>query len=189
MGYRIVVDTCVARSAGRTVIEDPVSKVCRNTLLTLEKSKFAYQIVMTQCLLEEWERNASVFALWWLTQMRSKKRVVNLGNVEIDHLRERVDKAIGLLPERRDARDRIFEDIHLIEAALMSDKRIISRDENARCHFYYVITFGPSTIDLSDIGEILWVNPEKAEEDVIGWLESGAPEEETRCLRNSACPV
>jgi len=69
------------------------------------------------------------------------------------------------------------KDLRLIEAARITDKRIISLDDTARKFFSAVS---------SRVGErrdILWVNPVNEDETPIQWLTDGAPNEEQRQIR------
>jgi hypothetical protein len=64
----------------------------------------------------------------------------------------------------------------LIEAAIASDKIVISRDEKAR------IPFTKAAISIHLLRAIAWINPDKAEETPIEWLRSGANADPERLL-------
>lgn len=70
----------------------------------------------------------------------------------------------------------VEEDIHLIDAALRTDRCVISLDEKARGFF------AQSSKKVAKIKDIVWVNPEKTEERPISWLEKGAKPEKKRTL-------
>jgi iron uptake system EfeUOB component EfeO/EfeM len=68
--------------------------------------------------------------------------------------------------------DAIIKDFHLIEAALCSDKSIVSCDRQARQ------LFQTAAVNVRAIRMILWYNPEENDQ----WLENGAPCEKSRLL-------
>jgi hypothetical protein len=69
------------------------------------------------------------------------------------------------------------KDLRLIEAARMTDKRVISLDDTARSYFSVVSS------QVGELGDILWVNPVNDDETPVQWLTNGAPNEEQRQLR------
>lgn len=56
-------------------------------------------------------------------------------------------------------------DFHLIEAALATDHRVLSLDQEAR------VLFDATARQVSEVGKIVWLNPNTGEDDVIRWLE------------------
>jgi len=64
------------------------------------------------------------------------------------------------------------------EAALLSDKRIISLDDAARSHY------AAASDRIRKIGGVIWVNPDIQEEEAIQWLEKGASADHSRRLEN-----
>ncbi len=70
----------------------------------------------------------------------------------------------------------MLKDLHLIDAAMATDRSIVSLDDTVRKLF----------ADLSDmVGElrnIVWVNPAEENERPVEWLLDGAPAEEERLL-------
>ena len=64
----------------------------------------------------------------------------------------------------------------LIEAALATDKRVASLDDQVRQHLR------EHAIKLSEVLSICWVNPNMPAEASVAWLESGAPLERSRML-------
>jgi hypothetical protein len=69
-----------------------------------------------------------------------------------------------------------LKDAHLIEAALISDLRVVSLDETVRAIFRKAAPRVPL------LRPVLWANPTKDEEHIIEWLEAGAEDEEVRQL-------
>lgn len=95
---------------------------------------------------------------------RGKLVAVNVG--ERQDIRERVE-AENVTPEQKNA---MLKDCHLIEAAISTDKRIISLDEAAR-NLFVGLSDG-----IADMQDILWVNPVSDAEEVMTWL-NGVPNE------------
>lgn len=73
----------------------------------------------------------------------------------------------------------LLKDVHMIEAAFATEKRIISTDDKARKHFGLQILES-----YNKLREILWVNPEKPEEKCVEWLENGAETDSKYKLEN-----
>jgi hypothetical protein len=70
----------------------------------------------------------------------------------------------------------IGKDRRLIEAALVTEKRVTSLDDHVRRHLQEHIA------QLPEIRLICWVNPSTPEEEAVAWLKSGAPAERNRTL-------
>ena len=70
------------------------------------------------------------------------------------------------------------KDFHLLEAARATDQTIISLDEIIRQ------LFARAAQHVGEIRDIVWVNPERMEEEEpLVWLKNGAPPEDHRKLR------
>jgi len=68
----------------------------------------------------------------------------------------------------------------LIEAAIATDRIVISLDDNTARRF-----FGRVAVQVDELKEIVWVNPAKIEEEKpIEWLEKGAEAQSDRLLGN-----
>ena len=70
----------------------------------------------------------------------------------------------------------LLKDFHLIEAALQTDKTVISVDETVRLCFHTVAQ------RVHILKHIIWVNPCKDDELCIEWLHNGAESEQKRLL-------
>ncbi len=80
-------------------------------------------------------------------------------------LREQLDD----VAHSDNARDAMYKDACLIEAALATDRIVASLDEQVR------ELFRRATDRVGELRAIVWVNPEREEDDPILWLERGAP--------------
>lgn len=154
----IVVDADVARSAGTS--DDPMSSNCREFLVAMRR--FRHEVVMSPAIDREWRRHRSKYAVAWLAQMESHRKVV------------RIDPAIDLASELAAASPTpkvaaiVDKDRHLIEAALECDRLVASRDKTARRHFCDI------AITLPVIRPIAWVDPCSTDYSAVSWLRGGA---------------
>ena len=164
---RLVIDADVASSAG--VSEHPISSACRKFLETV--LSIGHHVVMSEAIQEEWGRHRSRYSLKWLTRMYGKKQV-DRNEIEPDKdLRERIDMAVT--PKQKAI---VAKDVHLIEAAIATDRLVASQDERARR------AFGNASANVSELKQIVWVNPTQDEEKPIDWLRDGAKTEAHRQL-------
>lgn len=121
---------------------------------------------MTPAILAEWNQHQSGFARKWRRSMVARKKLIPLNVEERQDLRQQVELA-NITQGQKEA---MLKDCHLIEAAINTDRRIISLDDAARKLFVGL------SGSVADIQDVLWVNPVSDSEQVITWLE-GAPNE------------
>lgn len=144
----LVIDASVASAAGQTM--HPRSFRSREFLS--EVLKISHRAVMTPTLTQEWDRHQSLFALRWRAEMRTQDKIIDLAGVEDEQLRRQV--VISAAVEK---------DLHLIEAALATDKTIVSLDDRAAAQLFVEAT-----------KEIVWVNAVSEGGHAIYWLRAGA---------------
>jgi len=70
----------------------------------------------------------------------------------------------------------MLEDVHLIEAALVTDRLVVALDERVRRHYRRACSVVPG------LRRIVWVNPNRKEESANIWLRTGARAERLRML-------
>ncbi|NER36048.1 MAG: hypothetical protein F6J93_19035 [Oscillatoria sp. SIO1A7] len=170
---RLVIDASVARAAGRENATNPTAKNCRDFLKVVRELR--HIIVMTPDIKEEWNKHQSLFARRWRSSMVAQKqleyRTDILTNNELWDVCDR-------LAETDNQRQEMFKDLRLLEAALVTDKIVISLDDNTARRF-----FSRAARELEAIADIVWVNPNNVEEEQpIAWLENGAEPEKERYL-------
>jgi hypothetical protein len=68
------------------------------------------------------------------------------------------------------------KDAHLLEAALLTDRIVISCDEKVR------VLFRAACREVHEIRQVHWANPEKEDEAVADWVREGARVEARRQL-------
>ncbi len=169
-GKRLVVDTDVVRSAGGENATEIRSTNCRDVLKAILSA--SHIVVIIKDILEEWKKHQSLFAKTWLRTMFARRLVHNLSISVNEELRLQIE-GVTINEKKRTA---MLKDIHLIEAALLADKIIISIDGTAKGYFQEVMQ------EIIVLKQIAWANPCIDEEAVIDWLTNGAELEEKRLL-------
>ncbi len=164
---RLVIDADVAHSAGES--EHPISSACRRFLETV--LRVGHYVVMTEAIQEEWRRHISKYSKRWRRRMYGRKLVIRIEVDEDETLRGRIDAAVHW-----DQREAVDKDVHLIEAAIATDRLVTSRDKEAR------EAFGNASDNVGELRQIVWVNPTQADEKPIDWLRNGAKTEAHRQL-------
>lgn len=160
----LVIDASVARASGGAEAVHPVSIVTRDFLQAV--LDISHKAVMTPAIIAEWNRHQSGFARKWRRSMMARKKLLLLNVEERPDLRQRVELEII----SRKQKDTMLKDCHLIEAAIETDKKIISLDDTAR-ELFAGLSHG-----IKDIQDVLWVNPIAHKDQVISWL-NGAEDE------------
>lgn len=176
-GRRLVIDTSIARAAGGELARDVDSIRCRAFLTAVIDNK--HVIVMTDAIHDEWRKHQSNFARTWLLSMQARRLVRRVVVPADDNLRKKVEQAAAHQknPDTiQKSRAAMLKDMLLIEAALLADKIVTSRDETVRQYFH------EATSTIAILKQITWANPCKDDEKVIEWLENGAEREKERRL-------
>lgn len=166
----LVVDASVARSAGGEGATYPTSKNCRDCLKTI--LALPHRVVMSPPIADEWNKHKSAFARQWLVSMTARKRVLPVEPEQLEDLRQKLREIAG---SEKDAAA-MLKDFHLVEAALVTDQTVIALDEIVRA------LFATSCQTVGQMRSIVWVNPDKSEEQPFVWLEAGAEPEKSRQL-------
>ena len=164
---RLVIDTNIARSAGES--EDSTSSACRKFLETV--LDIGHCVVMTDAIRKEWHRHQSIFSTVWFGQMTDQEKVVEIDGERDEMLRKKIDASVP--PEQRNL---AAKDVHLIEAAIETDRLVTSNDEKVRS------SYGNVANKVEELKQIVWVNPTRDEETPIEWLQNGARAEAHRML-------
>ena len=170
---RLVVDASVAGAAGGEGATVSVSISCTEFLETF-RDECSHHVVMTPELSDEWDEHQSKFAATWLASMIARKRFYYDPSPEDQALCNKIEQTAINDKESKE----MWEDFHLLEAALKTDQTIISCDRSIRP------LFARAAQSVSEIRDIIWVNPERTEEEKpFVWLQNGAPPEDHRKLR------
>jgi hypothetical protein len=137
---------------------------CRAVLIVIAER---HQVAFSAEGLAEWRRHEKgprSFARGWRARMVATKRLVQLGDVHDEKLREALRKAA---PSPRAGRE-IEKDAHLVEAARSADSIVLSCDDKARGYFR------ATCAKVEPLRQIQWGNPETEQAAILPWLESGA---------------
>jgi hypothetical protein len=143
------VDASLASAAGQT--QAPNSFRSREFLA--EVLRISHQVVMTAELTAEWDRHQSLFAARWRAEMRTRDKVVDI-----------------IVPPNEDVRSQVRmskavqKDLHLVEAALATDKIVVSLDDRAS-----------RQLCVNETRDVVWVNAVSEGGHAIYWLRNGAP--------------
>lgn len=170
---RLVIDADIARAAGGIDAVHPTSVSCRDFLESV--LKICHHAIITREIKEEWDNHQSIFANRWRYSMMSKRKLhfINTDSDLDKTLREKINHAVA---NKKDV-EAVLKDIHLIEAALKTDGTVISGDEKVRKLFALASSKG-----VSEIKNVVWVNPCDDQEDSIQWLKKGAKIEKRRTI-------
>jgi hypothetical protein len=166
----LVIDASVARSCGDEHATYPTSKNCRDFLQAV--LNICHRFVITPDIKSEWDKHQSNFARKWRVKMVARKKFYYSDMETNEALRQNIDDTAQTDIER----EAMWKDCHLIEAALATDKTIISLDEKARQPFH------KAAGAIAELRAIVWVNPDKSEEIPITWLINGAQVDKRRLL-------
>lgn len=164
----LVIDADVAHIAGK---QDSRGPHCSAFLVSVHG--ICHRLAWSKTIKAEWDKHQSPFTATWLASMMALSKLRPVADEEVAELRE----AINHHSSDPNVVKIMLKDVHLIEAALATDYRIASLDDNARGHF----TRLAETLDL--LKEVLWANPTVETDKVVAWLEKGAPKQKTRFLR------
>jgi len=159
---RLVIDTDVVRAAGGKAAAFPTSKECRDFLEAV--LTICHGMALSRELYAEWRRHQSRFAYKWRLSMLGHRKLAYMGDASNEGFRD----AIASLPLTEKEREVILKDLHLVEAAMASDRVVVSRDEEARS------SFRKAACHIPELRDIMWVNPTEDPGSVLRWLSEGA---------------
>jgi hypothetical protein len=166
---RLVIDASVARAAGGEDATYPTSVYCRDFLKAV--LDISHRVVMTPDIKDEWNKHQSKFSLIWRRRMVAKNKLCICDIAVDDDLWCQVEAA-----ESDKERDIMVKDLRLVEAAIATDRTVISLDNKVRkC-------FAKAAVQVDELRDIIWVNPAQIEEKPLDWLHNGAEPEIERSL-------
>lgn len=172
-------DASVAGAAGGKTATAPTSTRCRDFLLTM-RQETGCLVVMPPKLRDEWEAHRSGFARTWLVSMASRRRVLFDDFPPSNRMRRDIESAAATKKSETDA---LRKDFHLVEAAIGTDKTVVSLDETVRR------LFKAAAHGVAAIRKVVWVNPDETAEQPLEWLRGGAKAENARMLGHVKPPT
>jgi hypothetical protein len=169
MTRAIVVDTSVARSAGSTKATDSRAEACRDALEAMRKARL--HAVLSPALREEYGRQVkmSKFFRRWLLWMTAQQRIR-----EVDPPPHRPTRRAAQRRLVQDRQQAVEKDLHLVSAALASDRRVISGDDRMRDDLATL------AVEVRALVRVHWANPEAS--GCVTWLSRGALDDRTWML-------
>lgn len=169
---RLVIDVSVANTAGPPREDQPdPSRSCAAFLDAVRQSD--HLLVMTQDIEREWDASDADYATRWRSAMVSIGKVHFSRAVADSELRAKIKGSVRGASEQQG----MLKDAHLIEAAVDTDRRVVSCDDTVRRLYRRVAQ------RVDDLREIVWVNPTKTvDEKPRDWLQDGAPAQPQRML-------
>jgi len=173
-----VVDADVLRASGKG--ERPPAPECLQTLNTI--LRVCHRVAISPAIQKQWKEHASQAARRWWRQMLVRKKVVPVADAEVERciapdgaaagLQRSIDRHFG----EGDERTEVLGDVLLVTAALAAQAAILSNDRKARRRFRTVAR------TCRALRTVEWSIPPEAADDVVPWLERGAPVEPRRQL-------
>jgi len=167
---RLVIDTDITSAAGDERSKDIEAKTCHDLLEKVRETEHLF--VITTDIWIEWKKHRSGFAQDWLQTMFARKLVVKLGDVRNEALK---DKILHFVQGQK-AKDATEKDIHLLEAAIATDRLLISKNRKDMERFIAIAD------RVGEIQAIVWVNPMNEKDSSLEWLENGCTSERWRQL-------
>jgi hypothetical protein len=128
-------------------------------------------MAMTGPIKEEWKKHQSGFARRWQVSMMARRKVMFVEVPAHLSLEKRITRV-----ESRKVIAAMEKDRRLVEAAMATERLVVSLDDEMRDHLRDHVA------KLPEVRAICWVNPCTPEEGAIAWLEAGAPAERSRTL-------
>jgi hypothetical protein len=166
-----VIDASVARSA--SLAENPTSIACRQFFDVV--LSVCHRAVLSREVEQEWinvalrieTKSDEVrirFLKNWMAAMQRRGKLLKQPIAPDGALRSKINH-LGL-PEGD--RQKIMEDVHLVEAALSSDLVVVSRDDEAEGLLQGITHACP------EIRKVVWCNPVTLGDEALDWLKRGA---------------
>lgn len=164
VSWRLVIDASITRSAGPG--QKMPAQACFEALgdaLTI-----CHRIVFSPALRSEWERHRSTHSARWLVSMYARKKVLVLPEPALPNSAwtKKLEAALKRLSQTQ--RAAAEKDLLLIEAALATDRIVVSLDNTAREIFRQVAA------DLPALQGLVWANP-VTDPGFAAWLEGQTP--------------
>ena len=191
----LVIDASVLKASGDENATYPTSKHCYQFLQNV--LEICHRAVLTRALETEWNNHRSRFGQAWRGKMERKGKLIRVKSLEESDLRAKIYMTDSFLANYMSEslsenlteknRSAVKKDIHLIEAALATDKIVVSLDDNTARRFFALAAQGVE--ELSELKAIAWVNPDKPDESPIEWLKNGANAEPERMLGYVKPPI
>ena len=175
---RLVIDTSIMCMVPSDMLARGKPRRARDFLDNV--LNICHRCVATPSITCEWDRpqedgyetHLTAYAMNWRLEMTNLRKMILVPEPERSDLREQIADAVDDVGYRNN----ILKDVHLLEAALVTDKTVISGDKTAKSAYRRLAKTIPC------LGGIIWVNPLEEREQAVEWLKRGAPPEKERML-------
>lgn len=154
--WRLVIDTSIFQAASERPAPDPMGKICADLLEKIRS--ICHQAVFSPESSSEWKGHRSRFALTWRRTMTARKKLHLVDeSCRNDELREALEKLWEVERGAPDSWEEVEKDLHLVEAALVTDKIVLSRDRRIRECLKWACKRRGARI----LREVHWIDPVK----------------------------
>ncbi len=158
----LVIDANVAQACSeRSLVSENHQIAASIRALVAVRDHPALLVAFCPALRDEWNRHKSGWSHKWLYAMTSERRVRDCDPPIRDHLR----RCVASLEET--AKQEAEKDVHLIELAVHTSRRVLSHEKTCRKIFCGLVG------RVAKLGSVMWAGP--TEEGCIDWLHAGAP--------------
>lgn len=168
---RLVVDASVLRAASREGSTHPIGSRCRDILETILGA--GHESVITDEIVEEWNRHNSRSAIRWRSRMNARRRFKKVKPANCSDVLTTLHQSSKFSEPEVAA---VEKDIHLVAAARSVDRSvshanraILSLDEVMR-NLLRKLTTETRALD-----RLQWANPAYEFEPLQAWLADGRP--------------
>jgi hypothetical protein len=151
--WRLVIDTSILSAATDRESEDPIPGSCAKLLTDVYR--ICHQVVFTSESLMEWNNRRSNFAKRWRVWMEGEKKVHRLDDSCRDEELRGACERLFSDGDGPDVWEEVEKDLHLVEAALATDKIVLSLERR----IYECFQWACSRRGARILGEIYWFNP------------------------------
>jgi len=132
-------------------------------------------LVMTKDIGSEWDRHASKWTRRWRVSMEARRRVYRPHIDSENSLCSKIEQNTS----DEHCLQEMLKDVHMLDAAIATDKCIVSLDDRARD------LFAAASNGIGELRNVVWVNPiEERVMEPIEWLLNGAEAEAVYSLQN-----
>ena len=153
--WRLVIDTSIIKAASERPSEDPTPGACAQLLRDVHS--ICHQVVFTPESRLEWSNHKSGFARRWRYWMVAKKKFHDLdASCRDDDLRNACER-LFIDGDGPDSWEEVEKDLHLAEAALATDKIVLSLERR----IYECFQWASSKRGARKLREVYWFHPVK----------------------------
>jgi hypothetical protein len=152
LSKRLVIDASIAQASGGKDAVHPTSKNCRDFLNNA--LEICHRFVFNKEILTEWKNHESDFAKEWRAEIVSKGKDILLNSGGHEKLKNKIIRENININFSKNDKKAILKDFILIEAAIETDKIIVSLDIAAE-------TICNNLNHIVQLQTIKWLKPER----------------------------